>query len=325
MYWMIGLLSALGVLALFSQQIASRTEQQFAPTGAFVEVDGLRMHYREAGTGQVVVLIHGASTSLLDFSASIFTPLSRNHRVIAIDRPGHGYSDRPAGPWPDPARQAELIRRVLEKLDAKDPILVGHSWSGSVVLAYLLVYPGEAPAGVLLAGATHPWTGGVAWYNALAGIPVLGELFAHTLVYPAGMLALNRAVAEVFAPNRVPDDYTAATAVRLSLRPNSFRANAEDIRGLSDFLALQSQRYGEIEQPLLLLTGSEDTIVPAWNHSDRLFAQAPNAERLELEGTGHALHHTHPDRVVALIEAFAARAQNGNRPVDTSADVSNVN
>lgn len=315
MTWLISLLSALGVLALFSRQSTSRTEQRFAPTGTFVEVDGLRVHYREAGTGPVLVLIHGASTSLRDFSASIFAPLSRNHRVIAVDRPGHGYSDRPSGSWPDPARQAELIHRLLGKLDAKDPILVGHSWSGSVVLAYLLAYPDDASAGVLLAGATHPWTGGVAWYNELAGIPVLGELFTRTLVYPAGILSLDRAVAEVFAPNRVPDDYTETTAVRLSLRPETFRANAEDIRRLSGFLALQSQRYGEIEQPLLLLTGSEDTIVPAWNHSDRLSGQAPNAERVELEDTGHALHHTHPDRVVALIEAFAARVRNGDRQI----------
>jgi len=324
MTWLIGLLSALGLLALFSQQRTSRTEQQFAPTGAFVEVDGLRVHYREAGTGPVVVLIHGASTSLRDFSASILPPLSRNHRVIAIDRPGHGYSDRPAGSWPDPAQQAALIHRVLEKLDAKDPVLVGHSWSGSVVLAYLLAYPDDASAGVLLAGATHPWTGGVAWYNELAGIPVLGELFTQTLVYPAGILLIDRAVAEVFAPNRVPDNYTEATAVKLSLRPDSFRANAEDIRRLSGFLALQSQRYGEIEQPLLLLTGSEDSIVPAWNHSDRLFGQAPNVERVELENTGHALHHTHPDRIVALIEAFAARVHSGDHQTRTPSDTSNV-
>jgi pimeloyl-ACP methyl ester carboxylesterase len=275
--------------------------------GDFANVEGLRLHYADRGAGPAVVLVHGASTSLLDFQASIADHLSEGHRVIAVDRPGHGYSDRPAGAWPNPAEQARLLRELIRALGVEKPLIVGHSWSGSVVLSYLLDYPEETAGGVLLAGGTHPWEGGVAWYNDLAGLPIVGNLFAQTLVYPFGRLSLETAVENVFAPNPVPDKYIERTGVRLSLRPDTFLANAEDIRLLSDYLAIQSRRYGEISRPVLAVTGDEDTIVPAWNHADRLIRQIPGMERVELTDTGHALHHTHPERIAGSIATFSRR------------------
>jgi len=305
--WLLGAVIALSSLSLYTHIGASRTEQAYPPVGEFARVDGLRLHYKTAGTGPAVVLIHGASTSLRDFDASIFEPLTKTHRVIAIDRPGHGYSDRPPGDWPNPARQARLIRALMEQLGVEKPLLVGHSWSGSVVLAYLLDYPADAAGGVLLAGGSHPWEGGVAWYNDLAGLPVIGNVFAWTLVYPLGTLVLDSAVVEVFKPDPVPKDYTERTGVRLTLRPKAFLANAQDIRLLSDFLKTQSPRYGDLNSPLLLVTGGEDKIVPSWNHADRLTKQAADTDLIKLETTGHALHHAHPEKVVGLIEAFSDR------------------
>ena len=266
------------------------------------------MHYTDAGSGPAIVLVHGASTSLLDFQASIAGRLSQNYRVIAVDRPGHGYSERPPGIWPDPAQQARLIRVLVHELGVERPIIVGHSWSGSVVLAYLLDYPDETAGGVLLAGGSHPWEGGVAWYNDVATVPVLGQLFAHTVVYPFGRLSLASAVRNVFAPNPVAEGYTERTGVRLSLRPDSFLANAEDLRRLSDFLAVQSTRYGEIRHPVLAVTGEADHIVPSWNHAARLLRQIPHLEHIELEDTGHALHHAHPERVAGSHRVVRAPA-----------------
>jgi pimeloyl-ACP methyl ester carboxylesterase len=318
MNWLILPASLLAAFALYTHVGERRAEKAFPPIGEQAKVEGLNVHFIEAGSGSPVVLIHGASTSLLDFHASIFEPLSVEHRVIAVDRPGHGYSDRPAGEWPNPAEQARLIRGLLRDLDVQDPVLVGHSWSGSVVLAYLLDYPEHAAGGVLLAGGSHPWEGGVAWYNELAGVPVLGRLFARTLVCPFGRLSLETAVHSVFAPNPVPPDYERRTGLPLSLRPGVFLSNAEDIRLLSGFLDSQSRRYADIRHPLLLVTGDEDQIVPAWNHADRLIQQAPAAELVVLEETGHGLHHTHSNRITDLISSFARRLASSNGPVGPS-------
>jgi len=296
-------------LALYSAYGAYRTEHVYPPLGNFVEVEegGIRLHYVEKGEGSPIVLIHGASTSLIDFHASIFEPLARHHRAIAVDRPGYGYSQRPSGEWPDPLYQAQLIRGALSRLDIEKPILVGHSWSGSVVLAYLLAFPEDVAGGVLLAGGSHPWRGGVAWYNHVAGMPLIGPLFAYTVAYPAGQLLMDTAVNSVFTPNPVPLRYIERTGIVLSLRPRSFMASAEDVRNLSDFLRLQSTRYTSISRPLLLITGDSDEVVPPWNHADRLIKQVPHAKLIKLADTGHALHHTHPERITELIRDFRRR------------------
>ncbi len=293
------------LLALYSAYGVHVVEKQFPPIGKFVDVQAHRVHYIDKGEGSSIVLVHGASTTLRDFHTSIFTPLTNNHRVIALDRPGYGYSDRPRGHWPDPSQQAQLIRELLVKLDVSKPILVGHSWSGSVVLAYLLAFPDEVSGGVLLAGGSHQWQGGVAWYNHMVEIPLLGNILAHTLIYPVGQLLMNNALQSVFTPNPVPFGYKERTGVILTLRPQSFLANAQDIRQLSEFLGRQSKHYDVIENPLLLITGDKDTVVPPHNHANKLIKQVPHAELVVLENTGHAPHHSQPDVILELIKNFA--------------------
>jgi pimeloyl-ACP methyl ester carboxylesterase len=316
MPWFLLAFLAIAGLGAFSEIERHRLETRFPPIGRLAMIDGVRLHYTDTGElpgaterapGRPIVLIHGASTSLLDFHASLVRPLAKRHRVVTLDRPGHGYSERPDGAWPDPAEQARLIHGLLTELDVHQPILVGHSWAGSAVLAYLLDYPHAASGGVLMAGGTHPWEGGVSWYNDLAGLPLIGQLFAYTLPMTIGRLTVDQGIASVFAPHPIPDGYRDRTAVDLTLRARTFLANAEDIRLLSPFLEQQSRRYAEIEHPLLLLTSDLDAIVPAWNHAERLVRQAPNAELVSLGAAGHALHHVQAERVVALIDRLDSR------------------
>lgn len=297
-----------GALALYSAYGALRAERDYPPLGRFIEIEGIRLHYVDAGRGRPIVLVHGASSTLREFTESLLPRLAEQHRVIAFDRPGFGYSDRPSGPWLDPAHQARLLRKALMQLNADHPILVGHSWAGSLVLAYLLEHPTDVAGGVLLAGASHPWEGGVHWVYDIAGIPFLGQLLAATLLYPAGQLLMGYVATDVFAPNPVASGHIERTGAVLALRRRTLLINAEDVRELSDYLRMQCQRYGEIERPLLLVTGDSDGVVPAWNHAKRLVKQAPRAEMRILENTGHGLHHTHPQRVSTLIQDFSRRA-----------------
>ncbi len=102
------------------------------PTGSFIQVDGLRIHYIERpGKGMPVVLIHGLPGTAEDWE--VLTPLLAGHRTIAIDRPGFGYSTGGYVPFD---RQLETIDALLHKLHVVRPILVaiptaGRSRSGS--------------------------------------------------------------------------------------------------------------------------------------------------------------------------------------------------
>lgn len=293
------------VLALYSVWGAWRVEQRFPPVGDFVEVDGLRLHYRimGEGPGTPLILVHGASANLRDFSR-IQPLLARNRPVIAFDRPGYGYSERPDGGWPDPAEVARLLLDASARLGIEQPVLLGHSWAGSVVMAALVEMPQRLAGGVLLSGVAGHWTGSVAWTYDLGSLPVLGPLFARTLVYPAGSHMLDSMVADVLAPNPVPKDYVATIAAPMALRARTFLYNVADMTQLSAYLQQLSARYGVIDLPLLLVHGEDDRLVPFWNHGARLLPVIPQTQVVTLPETGHAPHHARREQTVRAVERF---------------------
>src|SRR3954463_831373 len=111
-------------------------EQGHRPPGRFVEVDGVRVHYIARGKGRPVVLIHGNGTMAEDFLiCGLLDQLAQHYRVIAVDRPGFGHTERPRHRVWTASAQAHLAHRVLERLNVERPIVVGHSWGTLVALA----------------------------------------------------------------------------------------------------------------------------------------------------------------------------------------------
>jgi uncharacterized protein (TIGR04551 family) len=111
-----------------------------APADAtFLDVDGVHVRYRERGAGPAVVLIHGYGSSS-DSWATVIPQLARQHRVIAVDLKGFGWSSRPDGDY-SPAAQAELVWHLLDKLGVTDVAIVGHSWGSSVSLSMAVAQP----------------------------------------------------------------------------------------------------------------------------------------------------------------------------------------
>ena len=93
---------------------ARKAEREHPPTGRFVTVDGVRLHYLEKGEGPPVVLLHGNVVTAEDFQTSgVLDLLATQHRVIAFDRPGFGYSDRPHGSAWSAGAQADLLSGAL--------------------------------------------------------------------------------------------------------------------------------------------------------------------------------------------------------------------
>ncbi|MFK7857747.1 MAG: alpha/beta fold hydrolase [Granulosicoccus sp.] len=303
-------------LILLTQLLSMQAVNDHPMQGTLIEAGGHRLHVidsmTDAGDANLsedftIILIHGASTSALDFDTNLHPLLARQWRVVSIDRPGHGYSDRgPAHLASNPAQQAQMILDTLQTMDIDNPVFVGHSWAGSVVMAALLAEHDQvqAKAGVLIAGATHPWEGGSDWHVELSARPVIGNVFVWQYIAPLGRLSLESAIEGVFAPESVPPDYIENTGLTLSLRPRTFRYNSIDRIQLRDHLVSQASRYPTISLPLLSIAASEDHVVPAWNHHDRLIEQISHLNTLKIEGAGHAPHHTRPDVVADAIAAF---------------------
>ena len=159
--------STIGILASAAATIAAMTvynvyrarkaEREHPPAGEFVTVDGVRLHYIERGEGPPVVLLHGNVVTAEDFDTSgVLDLVAKRHRVIAFDRPGFGYSDRPHGSAWSAGTQAELLRDAFAVLGINRPIVLGHSWGAAVALALGLNHPDAVRGLVLLSGYYYP-------------------------------------------------------------------------------------------------------------------------------------------------------------------------
>lgn len=146
--WTLAALAAIfgiagGALHLYTTLRVREWEQAYPPSGKAIEVDGTALHYVDAGQGRPVILLHGGILSSIDFTEVVSIAAGRGFRAIAFDRPGYGHSQRPAGKV-TPVAQARLIHQAAEALKLDKPILVAHSYSGSIAMAYALEYAIEA-------------------------------------------------------------------------------------------------------------------------------------------------------------------------------------
>ena len=288
-------------------------EAAHPPAGQFMDVEGARLHVAELGRKRgepgaepAVVLIHGASGNMEDMRIALGEQLASAHRVILIDRPGHGWSSRPADDsYASPARQAELVAEALKRLGVTRAIMVGHSWGGALATAYALAFPDRTAGLVLLSAVTHPWAAGPGWYNIIASLPYVGPLFLRTLVYPLGLFMAAGASRSVFEPQAVPENYLRRAAIRLVLRPSTFFANARDLALLKRFIAAQVPSYRKLRSPTIIITGDRDALVSPKINACALAATLRRAKLIVLKDVGHMPHHAAPGIVVAAIDELA--------------------
>ena len=289
------------------QTHTAEAEEAFPPVGDFLTANGVRMHYVDVGEGPPIVLIHGANGNVRDWTFSMVDRLKADFRVIAIDRPGHGYSDRAPQDGANPEVQAALIAAAADQLGVSKAIIVGHSWGGAVATAWGLARPEQVAGMAVLAGATYPWNGDGGTLYSLGAGPLGGAVSALARSYVRGDRAKNL-VADVFAPNEMTPGYAEHIGVPLALRPRTFRYNADDIDQLNGNLARMAPRYGALAMPMEVIHGDADETVFDDVHSIPLWRTAQNANLTILPGVGHMPHHSREDEVVEAIYRLRAAA-----------------
>lgn len=261
-----------------------------------VTVENLRVHYIESGTGRPVVLIHGNAGDVEDFEYGVMDLLSENYRVIAIDRPGHGDSDRPKGKEASVEYQAQLLHETFADLGIKRPVLVGHSWGGSLALCYALKYPDDVAGMVLLAPAAYPDDHEHLVTRVLTKTPILSNVSIAIGKTLFGHLFLRQILSDAFYPQNVPTSYFKLVA-KTWLGDTQLRAYLEDSLMLNDCLRKMKDQYSDIKTPVVIVTGDNDKIVSAKDNAYRLQKAIPGSRLVELKNTGHEIPLTHPETI----------------------------
>jgi pimeloyl-ACP methyl ester carboxylesterase len=304
----VGLVLTLGGLAMSSARHATAVEETGPPDGQFVRVDGVRLHYIQAGAGPTVLLLHGSPGTVEDFrrvhpgKQAIFEDLARDHTVIALHRPGYGWSEQEGGDPTPLARQADLVALFLRSIGVESALFVGHSYGGGLSLATAVRHPEVVRGLVLLGSVSHDGLHVPSLLTRLQTWPLLGPLFrwavAPVLVEPL----MGRAIDRLFTPEGAPPGYP-ALLLPLLKRPSTLYQRAFELAGIDrDFAPLVSD-YPKIRVPTTVLVGEEegDDLATA----SKLLAEAiPNARTVRIPGVGHQIPHLRPRAVIEAVRAM---------------------
>lgn len=294
--------TALVAAAVLNRQLAKKAERENPPKGKFLEVNGVRLHYVERGTGDPLVLLHGNGSMIEDFEASGLVDLAaKSYRVIVFDRPGFGHSERPRNVVWTPNAQADLLRAALIQLDVSNAVVVGHSWGASVAVAMALKYPTLVRGLVLASGYYYPTARVDVLAMGVPAVPIVGDILSHTVSPLMSRLIWPLMMKKIFGPKSVPEKF-GAFPKELALRPSQIRASAaEAALMIPDAFALDGQ-YKDLKMPVVIIAGAKDKLIDTDSQSARLHAEIPQSRFHKLAEDGHMIQQTSMEQVMRAIE-----------------------
>ena len=292
---------ALAVSALVNRRLARNAEKDNPPAGQFLEVNGVRLHYVERGSGAPLVLLHGNGSMIQDFESSGLIDLaSKNYRVIVFDRPGFGHSDRPRNVVWTPAAQAELINSALQRLGVSHAIVLGHSWGASVAVALALKYPKLVQGLVLASGYYYATLRPDVVAVSAPAVPLAGDVLGHTIAPIVSRIIWPLLMTKIFGPRSVPKKFEGFPK-EMAFRPSQIHASAaESALMIPGALDLQDQ-YASLKMPVSIIAGEEDRLIDTDTQSHRLHGNIAQSKFHRVSGAGHMVHQTATGSVMAAI------------------------
>jgi pimeloyl-ACP methyl ester carboxylesterase len=312
----VGALALLAIgagLVLFTLYSVRRAEAAVPALGRFIDLPGARLHVVERGQGPALLLVHGLAGQLRHFTYDIVDRLAAHYHVVAVDRPGSGYSTRTSGASAGLSAQADVLAALIDHLHLDRPVLVGHSMGGAVALALAQRHPEQVAGLALIAPVTHPVK---EVHSAFDGLkiarPWIRTAVAWTLVVPLSIVRRDEVLRMLFDPEAVPADFAVRAGGLLTLRPSHFVAACADLAALPADLAEIVQRYGAMRLPVSILYGRGDRILNPLEQGEALASKLPGAELTLVDG-GHMLPITAPERTAQFIRQAAARVRDYQR------------
>src|ERR1051325_127098 len=267
----------------------------------FIDVDGVRVHYQEAGnqSAPALVLIHGFASSTLVWSKVFLALAQEGYRVIAVDMLGYGYSAKPRNGEYTIAGQARVLTRLLDALGIPRAIFIGSSYGGAVAATCALDYADRVEK-LVLVGTVNNNRPLAYKLMRVFGSPVFGDVVSPLLVGSRRLLRMRM--------KRVYDRHSwVLDERRVDARHQPLRASATQraiIRTLRGWNAERTSRDARlIRQPTLLLWGDNDIEIPLAD-GERLHDEIPGSRLIVFLNCGHLPHEEYPEAFTKIVTDF---------------------
>jgi pimeloyl-ACP methyl ester carboxylesterase len=263
----------------------------------FADIDGVRVHYQEKGTGTPLVLLHGFTSSTYSWK-DVFEPLSQNFRVIAVDLKGFGFSGKPDGDYSRRA-QATLVGHFLDYLKIEKAWLCGNSMGGEIALNFALQNPQRVDGLILIDSAGVNVTGSGSLAPRYLLLPIVGRVVTALALTSDKLVrqgleksfydqtkVTNERVAFYYRPLKTRGGQLAA--VRARTQANEFPVEPE---------------LGRIRVPTLIIWGAQDALIPleAGYKINKLIKES---KLVIFDSCGHLPQEEMPARVVDEVTTF---------------------
>lgn len=274
-----------------------RSAVPHAQYSRFIEVDGLRFHYQEKGSGTPLLLIHGNNSSTYTWK-DVFEPLAEKYRVISIDLKGFGFSAKPDGDYRMPA-QAEHIIHFLDKLNIERAIFCGNSMGGAVSLMCAINYPERVSGLILVDSAAFNDKRTTLLSPGFLKWPVIGPAVT------ALALTSNALIAEglrnsFYDANKIGSDRI--TAYHRPLQTRRGQIAARLVRQQRDNTPIETS-ISRIRKPTLIIWGADDRVILP-DTANRIQANIPGSKLTIFDKCGHIPQEEMPERFLEEVEKF---------------------
>src|SRR5215218_7379552 len=270
----------------------------------FVDVDGVRVHYQEAGdeNSPALVLIHGFASSTMVWSKVFLALAEKGYRVIAVDMLGYGYSAKPRNGEYTIAGQAKLLTRLLDALEIPRAIFVGSSYGGAVAATCALDYPDRVQK-LILVGTVNNNRPLAYRLMRVFGSPVFGDVVSPLLI--GSRRLLRRRMKRVYDRHEWVLDERRVDARHLPLRAaGTHRAIIRTVRGWNAERISRDAHL--ISQPTLLLWGENDLEIPLAD-GERLHEEISDSRLIVFLNCGHLPHEEFPEAFTNFVVDFCNR------------------
>lgn len=285
-------------------------------THDYATVNGVKLHYAEAGRGELVLLLHGFPEFWYSWRHQI-EALSPHLHVVAPDMRGYNLSDKPERP--EDYRIEVMVEDVIGLLDhfgAKQAAIVGHDWGASVAWALAQKYPQRISKVAALQVPPAPvWRANMtvkqflrSWYMLFFQIPTLPE----SLISKNDFEGIRKVFKETVGRKDSFSDADIEKYVEALRQPGAAKAGIDYYRGnIRRLVARMNKRgakkslvHGRIRVPTLFIYGEKDhAVVPATVNNVRGFIDAPYFE-LRIPDAGHWVQNEAPKEVNAALLKF---------------------